>query len=351
MTDLHLLSAMGVSAQFDPVCGMIRDLTIHDHGRRIAPMHRAPWAGEPMPPDAPPHLTRLEGDFFCAPFSDGGGQNDMLHGWPANGRWTLETRNEMSLSALLPHSVQGARIEKHLHLCDGHPFLYQRHVLRGGSGTLSVANHAMVSLPDGGRLSLSPKSAFRTPGTAPEPDPARGRSRLAYPASSTEARDFPAADGDRVDLTRYPFGPAHEDFVVAIEAPGNRLGWTAVVRVGHGAVFLSLRDADVLPMTMLWHSNGGRDYAPWSGRHRGCLGVEEGNAPHILGQSGGLQLTGAGTLDIRHITGAIAWPTDAPVTAVMSQGDSLRIEGADGTVRDVPCALSHLFDTPAIPAP
>ena len=39
---------------------------------------------------------------------------------------------------------------------------------------------------------------------------------------------------------------------------------------------LVLKNPAELPVTMLWISNGGRDYAPWSGRHRGVLGIEDG---------------------------------------------------------------------------
>ena len=41
---------------------------------------------------------------------------------------------------------------------------------------------------------------------------------------------------------------------------------------------LVLKNPAELPVTMLWFSNGGRDYAPWSGRHRGVLGIEDGRA-------------------------------------------------------------------------
>jgi hypothetical protein len=97
----------------------------------------------------------------------------------------------------------------------------------------------------------------------------------------------------------------------------------------------------MLPITMLWQSDGGRDYAPWSGRHRACLGIEEGHAPHMLGEAGGLPL--AGRLDIRHATGVIAWPSEARVASVEPQDDRLAVTGEDGTRREVPFDLGHLF--------
>lgn len=339
---LHLVAAQGIDLRFDPDCGMLRDLTVRESGREMRPMHRVQWAGEVLPEGSLPHLRAMEGDFFCAPFDDGGGTAPLLHGHAANGQWQVANRAEgsASLTATLAQPVQGARLAKSLHLRDGHPFLYQRHLFEGGHGTISVANHAMVSLPGGGRLSFSPKAHFRTPDTAPEPDPTRGRSALAYPALSRDPTAFPAASGGTLDLTRYPFRPLHEDIVVATEAAGRRLGWAAVVRLGLGEVYLSLRDPGLLPITMLWHSDGGRDYAPWSGRHRACLGVEEGNAPHILGEAGGLPL---GNLDIRHATGVIAWPSEERVQDVVAKDGQLIITGEGGARRSVPFDLGHLY--------
>ena len=111
---------------------------------------------------------------------------------------------------------------------------------------------------------------------------------------------------------------------------------SAVTRPARGDLYLSLRNPRALPMTMLWHSNGGRDYAPWNGRHFGCLGVEEGIAPHLIDAPDLTAPSLGGQLEIRHITGAIAWPTGAPVATIEAQGDSLRITGEDGTSRSLP---------------
>jgi hypothetical protein len=337
----HTLSTGGISLRFAPDCGFLCDLTVTDGGRQLRPMHRAPWIGEPMPADTAPHLGQMQGDFFCAPFCDGGGDAPIFHGWPANAAWAVSNHQADRLEAHMPHMVQGADVTKRITLRDGHPFVYQSHRFDGGTGTISVANHAMVTLPRGGLISLSPKRRFATIAAPLETDPARGRSALAYPAESTDPHHFPAADGGTLDLTRYPFCAGHEDFVIATEAEGSPLGWAAVVRLGQGDLYLSLRNPLQLPMTMLWHSDGGRDYAPWSGRHRACLGVEEGFAPHMLGQPGGLAL--GGVLDVRHAIGCIAWPSKARVTGVSATRDSLTVTADSGLVRTVAFDLAHLF--------
>ena len=279
------LRADGINFGFDARTGLLDGFEVTDAGRAIAPLHRAPWVGtdEAMPADAAPLMARLGGDFFCAPF--GLAENGApLHGWPANSPWNVVSDQGGTLRAVLGHNVQGAMLVKELSVEDGHPFVYQTHVFVGGHGRLSCSNHANVSLPKGGLIRTSAKSHWETPATAQESDPARGRSALKYPARSLDPRVFPGVDGP-IDLTRYPWNARHEDFVMGIEARGHWLGWTAVTRPTEGDLYLSLRNAAKLPMSMFWHSHGGRDYAPWSGRHFGCLGVEEGAAAHMLGSS------------------------------------------------------------------
>jgi hypothetical protein len=344
------IEATGIAVRFDPSCGIVERLVVLDDGREVAPFHRAPWAGsgEALPEGISPHLARLAGDFLCAPFGSREGDSPQ-HGWTANARWEVVARGPGHLRAALTRPVHGATVVKELRVEGGHPFLYGRHVFVGGTGRVPVANHANLSLPHGGVIRTSPKAGWETPAAAPEPDPARGRSRLAYPARASDPRSFPAEEGT-ADLTRYPFFDRSEEFVVGVEAPGHRLGWTAVTRPREGDLFLSLRDARALPMTMLWHSNGGRDYPPWSGRHLGCLGVEEGAASHMLGPSTEADLAGPGALaldplgvaEVRHAVGAVAWPSGEAVAEVRDEGDAILVRGEEGATRRVPVLAGFL---------
>jgi hypothetical protein len=65
--------------------------------------------------------------------------------------------------------------------------------------------------------------------------------------------------------------------------------WTAVVFPEKNFVWFSLKNPAHLASTVLWHSNGGRHYAPWNGRHRGVLGVEDVTAYFHLGLAASLQ--------------------------------------------------------------
>lgn len=347
------IAAEGISFGFDARTGHLVGFEVMDQGRRVAPMHSAPWVGtgETMPADAAPLMAVLGGDFFCAPFSRSSDECIPLHGWPPNSEWEVTTKSEGIMRAVLGHSVQGAMLIKELSVEDGHPFVYQRHVFIGGTGRITCSNHANVSVPNGALVRCSTKTYWETPQTPQESDPARGRSALIYPARVTDPRLFPGSAGP-VDLTRYPWGPRHEDFVMGVEAHGHWLGWTAVTRPTEGDLYLSLRNAQHLPMTMLWHSNGGRDYAPWSGRHFGCLGVEEGAAANLLALSteadlvgpGALTLMPSGVASVLHVTGAVAWPSGEPVARVEAHGDAITITGEGGASRNVPCRIKALKD-------
>jgi hypothetical protein len=344
------LYADGIQFLFDAETGLLEELIVTDTGRRIAPLHRAPWVGtvEVMPKDAPPLMAKLGGDFFCAPFAqDDGGSG--LHGWPPNSSWIVFRADEGVLRAVLEKPVRGATLVKEISVRNDHPFVYQRHAFVGGSGKLTVSNHANVSVRSGAIIRTSLKKWWETPKDPQESDPSRGRSQLVSPARSEDPTCFPGLEGP-VDLTTYPWGSHHEDFVVAIEAEGHALGWVAVTRPAERDVFFSLRNPRVTPMSMLWHSNGGRDYAPWAGRHVGCLGVEEGAASHMLGLSteddlpgpGALTLSPDSTTEVRHVIGAIDWPSGEPVADLVIDGNSLLVSGEGGEFRTVPFNAAFL---------
>ncbi len=333
--------ADGITVGFTPDCGFIGSMVVRHEGRVIDLLHRAPWGADEVPAESPPHHKGLRGDFFCAPFG-GGADGAPLHGWTANGRWDVVEATPGIIRSVLDRPVMGARVEKVIAVRDGDPFVYQRHLFTGGAGALPVANHAMVALPQGGVVTTSPKQFYQTPVDPLERDPMRGWSLLAYPARGTVGA-FPQAAGGTVDLGHYPLGAGHEDFVIGVEAAGHSFGWTAVARPT-GDLFLSLRRADALPLTMFWHSNGGRHYAPWSSRHVGVLGVEEGLGHAMLGQATcdalvaqgqPVALALGGEVEVRHVIGAIAWPSGEAVADVVPGEGVLTVTGVAGARRVV----------------
>jgi hypothetical protein len=279
----HVLEAKGIRVQVDLRAGHIRELIIEQGGRSISPLHTAPWVDEPTiagDVNLPGNLRFLSGDFFCAPFGKADLENAPPHGWPANSAWRVRETRSTDFGIIgryeLERPVMGATILKELTLRHNHPFLYARHLFTGGQGAVSVANHAMIRFEGNGRLAFSKKAYGRTPSQGLETDPARGRGKLAYPSRFEDLKWVTTAEGDTVDLTCYPIGDRHEDFVMLVEDFGSEIGWASAWRPDRADVFLSLKSAAVLPVTFLWFSNGGRDYHPWNGRHVGVLGIEEG---------------------------------------------------------------------------
>lgn len=348
-------SAEGISASVDLRIGHIADLTIQAGGRELRPLHRAPWVAEPavQTSDLSPGTKWLSGDFLCAPFSASDIEEAPLHGWSANSRWTVEESTAIPggwrARLRLKKKILDATVDKVLTLRDGHPFLYQEHVFTGGSGELPVAHHPMTSMKAGGRVAFSPKRLAMTPKASLEPDPARGRYVLAYPAEATNLQKFPRADGETYDLTRYPADGAAEDFVILVEDEHPGPGWTAVARQAEADLFIVLKNPAELPVTMLWISNGGRDYAPWNSRHRGVLGIEDGrtavghrasvgdNALKRLGVPTSFTLKPDGVVVFRQVLGGL--PLDASREApvgVNVEGNTLVATLPDGRSASAP---------------
>jgi hypothetical protein len=343
---LHVLEARGIRVALDLDIGQLAVFEVRHQGQVIAPFARVPWADDGddparFAPDQPPHLRRMSGDFFCAPFCADDVEGAPFHGWTANSPWTLvdETRHSDGITARfrLGHLVAGAVVDKLWTLRDDHPFLYQEHRFAGGKGRLPVAHHAMVDLRAGGLLEFSPKLWGETPAAEIEKD----RSVLRYPASGRDVRAFPGKDGP-VDLTRYPIGARHEDFVMLVDDPEQVIGWVTALRPAAGDVAILVKPVAVLPQTMLWFSNGGRDHAPWNGQHVGVLGIEEACAlgsegrhaatvPNRLTSQGiptALTLAAASTVAVRTALGA--WTTDAQASLGMTVSPD-HITLADGS--------------------
>ncbi len=360
----HKIQAEGISLAVDLAVGHIRDFTVEAAGRRLTPLHTAPWVNDPAiteDPEMSPNLKYLSGDFFCAPF----GANDLEpgvpgHGWPANSAWRLagEERSGGAFTArfALEKKVMGAQITKEFTLIDGHPFLYERHVFTGGSGAVSASGHAMTHFNGEGRLSFSPKAFGYLPASQQETDPARGRCLFATDKRFTDLSKLPLADGTTVDLHHYPVADRHEDLAVLVEAPGAALGWAAAVRAAEGEIMMSLKNPADYPFTYLWFSNGGRFYPPWNGRHTGVLGIEEGRAyssaghaasiaPNAFSEEGfptSITLSPDGSVSLRHVIGGVPLPNGwSRVVAVRPADGKLVIEG-DGGAMEVPFDAAFL---------
>ena len=248
--------------------------------RWVSPLSAAPWSMEQ--PAVPNILKVLRGDFFCMPFGGNdsihAGERHPVHGETANGRWKRETAADpFSMRFSLRTRVRAGRVEKQVSLIEGDPAIYQRHLVSGMSGRMPIGYHAMLRIPGtgGARISTSPFVHGQVfPGEFE--DPARGGySCLKKGALFPSLRAVPRADGGTADLSLYPAREGFEDLVMLVSDPSLPFAWTAAVVAGEGWVWFSLRDPRVLRSTIFWMSNGGRHYAPWNGRHRHVIGLED----------------------------------------------------------------------------
>jgi hypothetical protein len=356
----HTVFAEGISVKVDLDIGHLRSVEIVRDGKKLTPFYTAPWVDDPSIANDEsifPNLRGLSGDFFCAPFGRSDVEEAPPHGWPANSRWELVATSKHPAGGSIAHftlqkKVMGARLTKEIVLRDGHPFVYQRHIFEGGERAVTVASHAMTKFATKGRLSFSLKAYGAAPADPQESDPTRGRSALAYPSRFTDLAKVPLKDGGTTDLRSYPIASRHEDFVMLVEAKGSSLGWAAAVRPDARDVVLSLKNPSDFPVTMLWFSNGGRDYPPWNGRNVGVLGIEEGRvysaaghaasiAPNPLSQSGiptALELKRDGAVEVRHVIGGFSLPEGWTEVA------SVESSSTDGlVVRDISGASQQLF--------
>lgn len=278
-------------------------------GRRVAPMHTAPWADEALAADTPPSLRVLRGDFLCAPF----GASDVIggdgHGPTANGTWRLTRNDGRTLDAVLDGDVMGAAVGVHVEVRAGHAVVYQRHTLSGGNGQLPVGHHAMLKADKPLRLAFSPWSWAATPPDPIEVPPA-GRSLLAYPQTIDDLTAARLAAGGTADLTVYPFADDHEDLWMLASDAGAPFAWSAATSAD-GWIWFSLKDPRVLPGTILWLSNGGRTYPPFSSRHRRVIGIEEVCSYFHLGHAASIA---DNPLAARGVATAIALRPRATVT-------------------------------------
>ena len=266
--------------------GQLGPVTFDRQRRPWQPFSVAPWCEEPAAAELPPILRVLRGDFFCLPFGGNArafrGEQHPIHGETANGSWELVAATQegkrQSLHARLQTRVRAGTVHKIISLVEGHSAVYCRHVITGMKGPMSFGHHAMIRFPDepgSGVISTSRfvhGQVFIEPTERPEQ---RGYSCLKPGATFRTLARVPTVFGGTADLTSYPARRGYEDIAMIFADPQASLAWTAVTFPRERRVWLALRDPRVLTGTILWHSNGGRHYPPWNGRHVNVLGLED----------------------------------------------------------------------------
>ena len=277
--------------------GMLAPATFRlPSGRAVQPFAVAPWAGEKIDAGLPPLLHALRGDFFCAPFGGNGvawrGEKHPPHGESANADWNFiehtQNREMTSLQLQLKTKVRPGVIDKRVTLRANHNAIYLEHLLTGFSGPLSLGTHPCLKIPGPDGSARISAGGWEWGQVLPVPfeEPSVGGYSSLQPGARFESlAAVPLANGGTADLTHYPARSGFDDLVMLMGKPGRTLGWSAVTFPQAGWALLQLKNPEVLRHTILWHSNGGRHYAPWNGRHRHVLGLEETTSYFHFGQA------------------------------------------------------------------
>jgi len=336
--------------------------------RAVKPFSVAPWHAEKLPSGTPSILRVLRGDFFCLPFGGNEktfrGEQHPAHGETANNRWrfvaSTRTKSEVTLRLSMRTKIRSSLIEKRILLVPGQTVIYQEHIINGMSGPMSMGHHATLKFPDqvgAARISTSAlihRQVYVEPTESPE---RLGYSILKPGAVFDDLQSVPTITGEFADLSRYPARRGFEDIAILVADPKLSVAWTAVAFVDEGYVWFSLRDPRVLVSTLLWMSNGGRHYPPWSSRHINVMGLEditsffhsglaESAAPNPLSKRGLKThhvLNSKDPFSVRYIMGLAAIPKRfGRVCDIVVNEKSVTLVGATGLKVSTPANTRFL---------
>jgi len=300
--------------------------------RSVQPYYINPWHDEKLK-IGEPCLIALRGDFFCMPFGGGGvhkGKKYITHGEPISKKWKLEEfarRDRLtSLSISLKMTTIPGKIIRRLHLVDGQNAIYDTTIVQGVNGRYSCGHHATLAMPDeeGSVLvSTSPTVHMHTNPT-PTGNPAGGEYQsLAVDKKFSDLSRVPTVWSDLpfTDCSAFPARCGFTDILGLANKPSASPAWTTATFTRQGFMWYALKDASVLPMTLMWIENHGRHSPPWNGRNR-CLGLEDICGYFANGQSASFSrnflndlgvpttigFSKAGPTAIRYIQGVVKVP-------------------------------------------
>ena len=336
----------------------------------ISPFFTAPWWNEADIGDVDQILKVLRGDFFCLPFGANTepheGQKHPVHGKTCNDCWehvALEDNDgDKTLRLGMDLDANCGTVEKLIRLRQGQPLIYSEHIVTGFEGKSSVGHHAILQCPQepgAGIIDMSePVTGFTTP-TPIEDSRMGGYCLLRTDQEISDRTKVSCCDGSLADLTRYPTKKGYEDLVLFMNDTSKQFTFTAASFPGRGYLYFQLKDPRVLPQTLFWMSNGGRHYAPWSGRFSGVLGMEEiagffhygvkeSVEPNFLQERGFksfVEFKKAQPSSIKVIAGVV--PIDGDFEGVRdiirSSDSEITILGKGGQKISVPCNMDFLI--------
>ncbi|MDR1611840.1 MAG: hypothetical protein LBT97_03540 [Planctomycetota bacterium] len=274
--------------------GHMGPVSFFRNGRGFSPLSVAPWYDENAVKAHGAMLGVLRGDFFCMPFGGNeeplGGEKFPGHGETAHRDWKLVRMGVTGpdcecgcggdcvfMTAELDAKIRKAKVRKSIALRKGDHAIYIHHDIGGMTGPMDYGHHAMLKWDKqgAGLISIS-KFKFGQVLPAPfEKAEEGGYQSLKQGAEFKSLDKVPLATGGFADLSVYPARLGFEDLVMVCSDGKGPFAWSAAVYPGERMAWFALKDPKKLASTVLWHSNRGRHYPPWNGRHACVLGIEE----------------------------------------------------------------------------
>lgn len=284
------LAVQRLGAMIGPLTFLLPD------GRQISPMQVAPWASEPRSADLPGILQQLRGEWPCVPFGyavpAGGWPDDWqavlqpadaseeMHGHGSNHRWNWADSAPGSLRLCIdyPAASPVSRLER---------------VITSDPNAAAVDFELHVHVRAACRLPFGLHPTFRLPAApaAARLEPGAFDHGLTYPstvepgaalfASNRRFADLsavPKRDGGLHDATHLPLAGDVEELLQLNGASGL----AGLANLSEGYRVRVRWQVAHLPSLLLWISNRGRKFYPWSGRHL-AVGIEPICAPFGLG--------------------------------------------------------------------
>lgn len=306
-------------------------------GTVVEPYYVSPWHNEDLSTIEPELLKPLRGDFFCLPF---GGSNTVgseihpPHGEAACAPWHLREKShgshnhpEGTITVELAYSACPGRVVRQVELGETAPWIISRTTVTGFSGDYPLGYHATLKGAEVEGLWRIHTGTFDVGMTEPaHQDPAAGGEYYALqPGALFEKLDAVPTRWKDPATTNCSAFPARDGFIdilalyrrrSATQPLAERLGWTVAVHQHDGYLWYSIKDAAVLPATVIWMENRGRHGAPWSGRNS-CIGIEETCTFFAAGRTASIR---ENAINRQGIATAITLSPNTPTTIVSVQG-------------------------------
>lgn len=340
----------------------------HSEAGEKNPFFIAPWYNEDLS-NAADGLQVFRGSLFCMPYGGNAepfeGKTYEVHGKPFNGCWdkvsfTSDTgKTELHLE--LDLDLDEGKVDKILTIKEGQPVIYERDIVSGIDARMPVAFHPTLQLPTAvhsALLDISSPIACYTPPIPAENPAEKGYALLKSNVEVNDITKAPCIDGSTVNLMSCPITKGYEDVVYFINDTSKDFCYSAITYQEEGYLYFQLKNPRLLSGTMLWMSNGGRYYEPWSGRINAVLGLEEvcsyfhygiadsvqTNAFQEKGYKTYVDFQKEKTTDFRIIMGLISVEKGYPGVQDIIKKDehTITIIGRDGSKKDVSCELDFL---------